>query len=88
MLSNIHREAVKIIRDHQRAGRPEQTQMLLAVLSDWCGEKWGRQTQAARTIGATPQAVNDWLNGRKKMSAEQALRLAEYLKKERRKKGF
>jgi len=26
---------------------------------------------------------NDWLNGRKKMTAEQALRIVEFLKKER-----
>jgi hypothetical protein len=38
----------------------------LAKLGDWCAEKRGRQSDLARAIEATPQAVNDWLNGRKK----------------------
>ena len=58
--------------------------MLLAGLGDWCAEKRGRQTEVARAIGATPQAVNDWLNGRKKLSGEQTLRVQEFLLKARR----
>jgi hypothetical protein len=82
---NHHREAMNAIRAYQRTGRPEQAQILLADLSDWCNERWGRQTQVARVIDTSPQAVNDWLNGRKKMTAEQALRIVEFLRKERKK---
>jgi len=58
-----HHEAVRTIREHQRTGRPEHAQMLLADLTDWCSEQRGRQTQIARAIGVSPQAVNDFLFG-------------------------
>ena len=76
---NHYHEAVRTIREHQRTGRPEHAQMLLAALADWCSEQRGRQTQVARAIDASSQAVNDWLNARKKMTAEQALRIAAFL---------
>jgi len=33
----------------------------------------------AKAVGTTPQKVHDWLNGRKKMSGEQALRVAAFM---------
>jgi hypothetical protein len=48
----------------------ELSQSLLAQLAHWCGQGWGRQSYVAKAVGTTPQKVNDWLNGRKKMSAE------------------
>jgi predicted XRE-type DNA-binding protein len=63
---------------------PEKTQELLIELGYWCEQKWGRQAQVARAVGTTPQTVNDWLNGRKKMTGEQSLRVMELLSSERR----
>jgi hypothetical protein len=64
--------------------KPEKAQILLAELSDWCAQKWGRQACAAQEVGTTPQTVNDWLSGRKKMTGEQALRIQELLNQEKR----
>jgi plasmid maintenance system antidote protein VapI len=60
----------------------------LAQLAYWCEQAWGRQTQVAKAVGVTPQTVNDWLNGRKKMTGEQALRVSAFINsvvKQRRK---
>jgi DNA-binding transcriptional regulator YdaS (Cro superfamily) len=54
---------------------------LVAKLGAWCAEKRGRQTELARLTGATPQTVNDWLTGRKKMNCEQALRADAFMRK-------
>jgi len=59
----------------------ELSQSLLAQLAYWCEHGWGRQTQVAKAVDATPQQVNDWLNGRKKMSWEQALRVAAFMRR-------
>jgi hypothetical protein len=72
------------IRDRHRI--PDRAQELLAELSYWCEQEWGRQARVAREVGTTAQAVNDWLAGRKKMTGEQALRVQELLKKERPRK--
>jgi hypothetical protein len=81
-----HHLLLKELRRCERLNRkgPEKTQVLLAELGDWCGEERGRQSEVARAIGSTPQAVNDWLNGRKKMTGEQALRVSEFMKQRRR----
>ena len=83
-----HRQLSGAVRKHERlqSKGPEKAQELLAELGDWCAEKRGRQSDLARAIGASPQAVNDWLNGRKKMTGEQALRVQEFLAKERRRR--
>jgi hypothetical protein len=81
-----HGQLIKAVRKRERLKRrkgPEKTQVLLAELGEWCAEKWGRQSELARAIGVTPQAVNDWLNGRKKMTGEQALRVSEFVAKTR-----
>ncbi len=82
---NHHRQLSTAIRKHERlkSTGPEKAQELLAELGDWCAEKRGRQSELARAIGATPQAVNDWLNGRKSMTGEQALRVKEFVAKTR-----
>lgn len=83
---NHHRQLTGAVRKHERLKNtgPEKAQELLAELGDWCAEKRGRQSELARAIGATPQAVNDWLNGRKRMTGEQALRVKEFVAKTRR----
>jgi hypothetical protein len=63
--------------------KPDKAEVLLAELSHWCAQKWGRQAYAAREVGTTAQMVNDWLSGRKKMTGEQALRVQELLHKEK-----
>jgi hypothetical protein len=81
-----HRRLIQEVRKNERLHRkePEKAQELLAELGDWCTEKRGRQSEVARAIGATPQAVNDWLNGRKNMTGEQALRVRAFMQQKRR----
>ena len=84
---NHMRQLAGAVRKHERlrqATGPEKAQELLALLGDWCAEKRGRQSELARAIGATPQAVNDWLQGRKRMTGEQALRVKEFVARTRR----
>jgi hypothetical protein len=74
--------ALKSVRVHviHSSVRPEPSQELLAQLAFWCEKGWGRQTALAKELGTTPQRVNDWLNGRKKMNADQALFVSEFLR--------
>ncbi len=40
---------------------------ILAVLDKlkaWCGEKHGRQMEAAKAIGVSKQQINHWVKGR------------------------
>jgi hypothetical protein len=77
-----HARMLKVVRTQVRRAAVlpfELSQSLLAELAYWCEQGWGRQTQLAKAVGATPQKVNDWLNGRKKMSGEQALRVAAFM---------
>jgi hypothetical protein len=85
----FHEKIRKQCSEQMRLSRtkPEKAQVLLAELSYWCGQKWGRQARAAREAGTTPQTVNDWLSGRKKMTGEQALRVQELLQKEKRRRS-
>ena len=66
----------------------ERTQKLLDALKDWCGEKYGRQTEIGKVLGVSPQTINDWLATppRKQLMGEQALALQEFLQKHRRRK--
>ena len=82
----FHEEVRKLCSQQMRLSRtkPEKAQILLAELSHWCAQKWGRQAYVAREVGTTAQTVNDWLSGRKKMTGEQALRVQELLQKEKR----
>src|SRR5262249_9518743 len=78
-----HAEMLKAVRKQARRAAivpSELSQSLLAQLSYWCKQGWGRQTQVAKAVGTTPQTVNDWLNGRKKMTGEQALRASAFIK--------
>jgi hypothetical protein len=84
-----YQDARKNVRAHviNSRMRPEPSQELLAQLGLWCEQVWGRQTEIAKVLGTTPQRVNDWINGRKRMNADQALFLREFLNpKQRRKK--
>jgi hypothetical protein len=86
-----HAQMLKAVRKQVRRAAilpSELSQSLLAKLTYWCEQGWGRQTQVARTVGTTPQTVNDWLNSRKKMTGEQALRVLAFIEsvvKQRRK---
>jgi hypothetical protein len=84
----FHRKAAKQLRAEERlAGKkPELAQALLAELSVWCNAAHGRQSLVAKEVGTTPQTVNDWLNGRKQMTGEQALRIQALLKHRLRKR--
>jgi hypothetical protein len=78
----FHMELRKRVRAHMRLTMkiPEKSQEFLVELAYWCRQKWGRQAMVARSAGTTPQTVNDWLNGRKKMTGEQVLRVQELLR--------
>ena len=71
----------------RRPSMPELAEELLAQLSRWCEQAWGRQARVAREVGTTAQNVNHWLNGRKKMTGEQALRVQKFLAKQGRAKS-
>jgi hypothetical protein len=84
---NHHQQLCTAVRRHERlkvGTGAEKAEALLAELGDWCAGKRGRQSELARAIGATPQAVNDWLQGRKRMTGEQALRVKEFVARTRR----
>jgi hypothetical protein len=81
-----YQEFVAAVEEGQRAkrrvkrqGGPDEVEELLAQVSGWCSEQHGRQTQIAKAIGTKPQAINDWIHGRKKPAAKYALRLARFL---------
>jgi hypothetical protein len=86
----IHAQIKNALRAKERLTKkiPDKTQELLLELQFWCSQQWGRQTQAAKVVGTTPQVVNDWLAGRKKMTGEQALRVQELLDGIRRGKSW
>jgi len=52
----------------------------------WRTPELGAPSSCSSPGEATPQTVNDWLNGRDKMTGEQALRVQELLQKENRKR--
>jgi DNA-binding XRE family transcriptional regulator len=57
----------------------ERTESLIADLEAWCSKKRGRQTELARAIGVTRQAVNFWLTRRSSPTSEQTLAIIEFL---------
>ena len=82
----FYKLALKRLRALERSSqvKPEKEQVLLAELGQWCERKWGRQAEVARRVGVSPQTVNDWLSGRKKMTGIQALNVLELVEKERK----
>src|SRR5260370_23541424 len=71
------------VRRNDKMRRPELSEILLSKLGYWCEQGWGRQTETAKAIGVSPQRVNDWITGRKKMTGEQGLRLQKFLQRQR-----
>ena len=67
----------------------ERTQKLLDALREWCGEKYGRQTEVSKALGVSPQTVNNWLAipPRNQLMGEHALALQEFLQKHRAQKS-
>ena len=61
----------------------EETDKILSKLRAWCKEKHGRQLEVAKTIGTTPSTVSDWFHDRKEPTAEQILRVLNFLKTKR-----
>jgi predicted XRE-type DNA-binding protein len=58
----------------------ERTQQLLRELKTWCEQERGRKTQAAKVLGVSQSTLSDWFSERKRMNAEQALALQEFLR--------
>jgi DNA-binding XRE family transcriptional regulator len=73
------KEGQKARRRLKRLSGRDEVEELLAQVSGWCSEQHGRQTQIAKAIGTKPQAINDWISGRKKPTAKYALSLARFL---------
>jgi len=68
-------------RERAKKKLPRKDQELITQLRTWCGRKWGRQSQVSQKLGVSPQAVCDWLAGRKNMTGHQALLLEDLLSK-------
>ena len=58
---------------------PPRTQYILDQLKVWCDAKYGRRTEVADELGLPPQAITDWLKGRRQPTAEQVLHLQDFL---------
>jgi transcriptional regulator with XRE-family HTH domain len=67
---------------------PERVKQLLAEAREWCSQERGRQTRLAKILGVSPQALSAWWTGYagKQPTAEQALALDEFFRRERRKR--
>ena len=67
---------------------PPKTKQLLDELQAWCDEPggYGRRAEIARMLGVSRYAITHWFGGRQSPTAEQALVLLEFLKKQRRRK--
>ena len=74
--------------DYFSAEMPPRTEKLLAEIKAWCDQERGRQSELARFLGTSRQAVSDWFKPEKKKSptAEQALAMLEFLKQQRTRK--
>ncbi len=72
-------------------GMSGRVNALLAEAKTWCVQEKGRQSRLATFLGVSRQAVSVWFrehtneHPRKQPTAEQALALAEFLKKRRAK---
>jgi DNA-binding XRE family transcriptional regulator len=73
------KEGEKTRRRVKRLAGPDEVEELLVLVSGWCSEQRGRQTQIAKAISTKPQTINDWINGRKKPTAKYALRMTRFL---------
>jgi transcriptional regulator with XRE-family HTH domain len=52
-------------------------------LKKWCDQARGRQTEVAKVLGLTRQAVNRWFSGKQHPTAEQILLVQTFLKSPR-----
>jgi len=66
---------------------PLKTDKLLEELKAWCDSEYGRRSEVAKVAGVSPQAITDWFGHRRQPTAEQALVICEFLKKQRRAKS-
>jgi DNA-binding transcriptional regulator YiaG len=56
-----------------------RTDRLIAEVKRWCDEERGRQTELAKLLGVSRQAVNHWLQRTKDPTSEQTLALHAFL---------
>jgi DNA-binding XRE family transcriptional regulator len=64
-----------------------EVDQVLSEFRDWCKAEYGRQAEAARTLGATRQQIYDWTSMRKRPSIEMWLRIQSFLKHQRPRKA-
>ena len=64
---------------------PSRVTRLVSELKAWSDEQHGRQSELARYLGISRQAINNWFGGRSGPTAEQALAIQEFLAKQKRK---
>jgi transcriptional regulator with XRE-family HTH domain len=60
---------------------------VLDRLRAWCQEKRGRNMEIAQKLGVSKQLVTDWLKGRAVPTWENGAKIAEFLKKQRRRRA-
>jgi hypothetical protein len=67
---------------------PERVKRLLEEARIWCRQQRGRQTQLAKILGVSPQALSAWWTQYrgKQPTAEQILALDAFIRSERRKR--
>ncbi len=62
---------------------PEELDKLMAELTAWCGEKYGRQAEIAEKLGVSKQLVTNWLAGRRAPTLKYFFKLRAFLDKQK-----
>jgi hypothetical protein len=60
-----------------------KTEKLISELKTWCDEEYGRRSEIARLLNASPSVVSDWFAGRRTPSLDQGFMIKEFLRKQR-----
>jgi hypothetical protein len=60
---------------------PPKTEKLIKQLKRWCDAKRGRRIEVAEAIGTSKWTISHWFAGRQQPTAEQALNVQDFLKK-------
>ena len=64
-----------------------EVDLVLNEFREWCKAEYGRQAEAARTLGVTRQQIYDWSTKRKRPPIEMWLRIQSFLKHQRPRKA-